>query len=159
MNEGARIGIGELARAAGVHVQTLRYYESEGLLVPSARTAGGQRRYTRDDQRRLQFIRHAREFGFSIEQIRELIELAADHDRSCAQIDAIARRHRDQVRHRIALLRELESELDRMLDECAGGRVTDCRVLETLGDHAQCAVEHGHAADAPDEDDAESPGP
>ncbi len=155
MNERARLGIGALARAAGVHVQTLRYYEAEGLLVPSARTAGGQRRYTRDDQRRLQFIRHAREFGFSIEQIRELIELSADHDRSCGQIDAIARRHRDQVRRRIILLRELESELDRMLGECAGGRVTDCRVLEILGDHSLCAVEHGHTTDAPDEDDAE----
>lgn len=152
MSEQARLGIGELARATGVHVQTLRYYEEKGLLVPSARTAGGQRRYTRADQRRLQFIRHAREFGFSIEQIRELIELSADHNRSCAEIDAIARRHRDLVRRRIALLREMENELDRMVNECAGGRVTDCRVLEILGDHALCMAEHGHATNTPAED-------
>lgn len=148
MNEQAYLTIGALARAAGVHVQTLRYYEREGLLVASARTAGGQRRYTQSDRRRLQFIRHAREFGFSIDQIRELTELSADHGRSCAEIDAIARRHRDRVRHRIRLLREMESELDRMVNECAGGRVTNCRVLEILGDHALCAVDHGHEGNA-----------
>ena len=146
MSQQALLGIGELARSAGVHVQTLRYYEAEGLLVPSARTAGGQRRYTRSDRKRLHFIRHAREFGFSIEQIRELIDLSSDQGRSCAEIDAIARRHRDLVRRRIALLRELEGELDRMVDECEGGRVTDCRVLEILGDHDLCRVEHGHDA-------------
>lgn len=154
MSEGktANLSIGALAQTAGVHVQTLRYYEKEGLLVASARTAGGQRRYTQADRRRLQFIRHAREFGFSIDQIRELIELSAEHGHSCAEIDAIARRHRDQVRHRIRLLREMESELDRMVNECAGGRVTSCRVLEILGDHALCAVDHGHSVHAEDED-------
>ncbi len=148
MSEDFPLTIGQLANQAGVHVQTLRYYENEGLLVPSARTAGGQRRYSRADCQRLHFIRHAREFGFSIEQIRELIDLAAQGNRSCAEIDAIARRHREDVRRRIRLLRELETELDRMVDECAGGRVTECRVLEVLGNHDLCRTDHGHAGES-----------
>jgi len=150
MNDQPEFSIGQLAGRAGVHVQTLRYYETEGLLVPSARTAGGQRRYTPADRQRLHFIRHAREFGFSIDQIRELLELAADERRSCGEIDEIARRHRELVRRRIHLLRELESELDRMVGECAGGRVTDCRVLEVLGDHHLCRVDHGHTGTTED---------
>lgn len=145
MSDDLQLTIGQLARRAGIHVQTLRYYEQQGLLMPSGRTAGGQRRYGAEAARRLHFIRHAREFGFSSDQIRELLELSADADRSCAEIDAIARRHREQVRHRIELLRELERELDRMLTECSGGRVTDCRVLEVLGDHDRCRTDHGHS--------------
>ena len=148
MHDTAHLSIGQLAQAAGVHAQTLRYYEAERLLVPSARTPGGQRRYTAADRRRLYFIRHAREFGFPIEQIRELLGLAADRERSCAEVDAIARRHRELVQRRIRLLQELDAELDRMVTECAGGRVTDCRVLEVLGDHDCCRADHGHAGEA-----------
>lgn len=144
MTVAADLTIGRLAREAGLHAQTLRYYEAEGLLVPSARTAGGQRRYSAADARRLHFIRHAREFGFSVEQIRELLALASEGERPCDEIDAIARRHREDVRRRIRLLRELEAELDRMVSECAGGRVTDCRVLEVLGNHHFCRADHGH---------------
>lgn len=152
MSRPSHLSIGALASAANVHVQTLRYYETQGLLVPGRRTPGGQRRYSEDDRRRLHFIRHAREFGFSIDQIRELLDLSADRERSCAEIDGIARRHRELVRRRIQLLRELESELDRMVSECAGGRVTDCRVLEILGDHSLCAADHGHDTGRPERD-------
>ncbi|MDZ7747914.1 MAG: MerR family DNA-binding protein [Halofilum sp. (in: g-proteobacteria)] len=145
MSTTAELTIGQLAGQAGLHVQTLRYYEGEGLLVPSARTPGGQRRYSAADARRLHFIRHAREFGFPVDRIRELLALAGEGERPCAEIDAIARRHRDEVRRRIRLLRELEAELDRMVSECAGGRVTDCRVLEVLGDHELCRADHGHS--------------
>ncbi len=145
MPDDQQLTIGQLARRAGIHVQTLRYYEHQGLLAPSGRTAGGQRRYDARAARRLHFIRHAREFGFATEQIRELLDLAGDSSRSCAEIDAIVRRHRELVRRRIELLQQLEGELDRMLSECSGGRVTDCRVLEALGDHARCSSEHGHA--------------
>ena len=144
MSRYPELSIGQLAARAGVHVQTLRYYDQQGLLPPSHRTDGGQRRYAEADLRRLHFIRHAREFGFPVERIRELLALSAEGDRSCAEVDAIAREHRAEVRRRIALLRELEAELDRMVSECAGGRVTDCRVLEVLGDHERCRHEHGH---------------
>lgn len=150
MTDQAPFTIGQLARQAGVHVQTLRYYEAQGLLVPSGRTAGGQRRYSDQAAQRLQFIRHAREFGFATDQIRELLDLAEDTERSCVEIDAIVRRQRESVRRRIELLQQLEGELDRMLGECSGGRVTDCRVLEALGDHDRCSSEHGHARPADD---------
>lgn len=151
MSGSAHLTIGALAQAAQVHVQTLRYYEAEGLLVPSGRTPGGQRRYSDDDRRRLHFIRHAREFGFSVEQIRELLDLAAERDRSCAQVDEVARRHRQSVRRRIELLRELEGELDRMIEECAGGCVSECRVLEVLGNHDLCGADHRPSTGAADE--------
>ena len=149
MSSSAPLTIGALARAAQVHVQTLRYYESEGLLTPTERTPGGQRRYSEADKRRLHFIRHAREFGFSVDQIRELLDLAADRERSCTEIDEVARRHRELVRRRIQMLTELERELDRMIGECAGGRVCECRVLEVLGDHQQCLSEHRHDPESP----------
>jgi DNA-binding transcriptional MerR regulator len=155
VTDSGHLTIGALARAAHVHVQTLRYYEAQGLLIPSARTPGRQRRYTDEDQRRLHFIRHAREFGFSVEQIRELLDLAADRNRSCEQVDEVARRHRQSVRRRIQLLQELEGELDRMINECAGGSVCDCRVLEVLGDHARCLSHHG----PPEDDDPEPVNP
>ncbi|MEX1081391.1 MAG: helix-turn-helix domain-containing protein [Halofilum sp. (in: g-proteobacteria)] len=141
----AALSIGQLAQSAGIHVQTLRYYEAQGLLAPSGRTAGGQRRYGAQAAQRLHFIRHAREFGFSTEQIRELLDLAGESSRSCEEVDAIVRRQRELVRRRIDLLQQLEGELDRMLSECSGGRVTECRVLEALGDHGRCASAHGHA--------------
>ncbi len=138
--------IGQLARETNLHAQTLRYYEHQDLLTPSARTAGGQRRYSAADRQRLHFIRHAREFGFPIDAIRELISLAHDDERSCADIDDIARRQQALVRRRIALLRELDAELERMIAACDGGQVADCRVLEVLGHHGYCHHNHGHDA-------------
>jgi len=134
--------IGALAGEAGVHVQTLRYYEAEGLLAPAARTDGGQRRYGEAQRRRLGFIRHAREFGFTLDQIRELLALADEGASDCRRIDAVARRQREAVRRRIRALEQLEGELDRMIGECDGGRGPGCRVLEVLGDHGQCRGEH-----------------
>jgi len=138
------LSIGRLAREAGVHVQTLRHYESLGLITPSARTEGGQRRYSPDDRRRVLFIRHAREFGFSLERIRAVLGLAESADR-CAGIDALAAEQLDAVRARIRRLQALEQELERMVDQCDGGPVQCCRVLEVLGDHAHCGCDHGHS--------------
>lgn len=141
----ARWTIGALAREAGLHVQTLRYYETEGLLAPSARTPGGQRRYGQAERRRLRFICHAREFGFALDQIRELLGLADEGTSDCRRVEAVARRQREAVRRRIAALQQLEGELERMIDECDGGRGPGCRVLEVLGDHGLCTSDHGHA--------------
>jgi DNA-binding transcriptional MerR regulator len=124
--------IGELARRTDVKVPTIRYYEQIGLLPPPPRSQGQQRRYGREAQARLAFIRHARALGFEIEDIRELLALNADPGRPCVDADKIAARHLAAVEQRIAQLQGLRAELHRMLDTCAGGCVADCRVLESL---------------------------
>ncbi|MDP6705775.1 MAG: helix-turn-helix domain-containing protein [Alphaproteobacteria bacterium] len=136
--------IGELARETGAKVQTIRYYETIGLLPEPVRTAGNQRRYGARDMERLAFVRHGRELGFPLEMIRELLSLADDPDRSCEAADCIASEQLAQVRSRIARLAALELELDRMVRQCRGGRIADCRVIEVLADHAQC-VAKAHA--------------
>ncbi len=136
------LSIGDLERATGVKATTIRFYEAEGMLPPPDRTAGGHRSYARTHLDRLGFIRHARELGFPMEDIRELLRLAdAAPDASCEGADVIARRHLAGVRARLARLRSLEAELVRMTG-CAHGRVAECRVIEVLADAA-----HGHCAD------------
>lgn len=97
-------GLGELARRSGYAVQTLRYYEQIGLMPKPPRTSGGQRRYGEDLLRRLLFIRHARDLGFEIEDIRSLLDLAGRPDQSCASVDAIAKAHLVSIDDKIARL-------------------------------------------------------
>lgn len=126
--------IGEAARKTGVKVPTIRYYESIGLLPTPPRTEGNRRLYDEDDLRRLAFIRHARELGFEVEAIRTLLALQDDPDQSCAAADAVARARLVEVEQRIARLSALRAELKRMLELCASGRISDCKVIETLAD-------------------------
>ena len=140
--------IGALARRTGAKVQTIRYYERIGLMPEPGRTAGGQRRYAEADLDRLAFIRHSRELGFGLEAIRELLDLGDDPDRSCEDVDAIARRQLQQVERRIARLEALRKELARMVEDCRGGRMAECRVLEVLRDHSECLTEHAAAPEA-----------
>jgi DNA-binding transcriptional MerR regulator len=128
----AGIPIGELSRQTGVKVPTIRYYEEIGLMPAPIRTEGKQRRYGAAEISRLHFIRHARELGFEVEAIRELLEMNAQPDRSCADVDALTRRHLTEVDRRIARLIAMRGELQRMLDECGQGRVCECRVIEAL---------------------------
>lgn len=139
--------IGALARATGTRVQTIRYYEGIGLMQVPGRSTGGQRRYTPADRDRLGFIRHARDLGFPLEAIRELLALADDPDRPCAEADAVARRHLAQVEARIRRLEALKTELSRMIAECAGDRIARCRVIEVLRDHGECLSDHDGGAE------------
>jgi len=135
--------IGRLGRAAGVKVPTIRYYEEIGLLPEAERSAGNQRLYPEAMLARLSFIRHARELGFPLAAIRDLLRLAAHPDRPCEEADRIAAEQLAAVRARIARLRALERELERMVASGAHGTVGECRVIEVLGNHALCADEHG----------------
>lgn len=139
------IAIGELSRRTGVKVPTIRYYEQVGLMPVPPRSAGSQRRYVEADVARLDFIRHSRELGFEIEAIRELLSMNAHPDRSCADVDLIARRHLAEVEHRIERLTALKGELSRMIDECGNGRVGECRVIATLTNHGRCDDQSRHA--------------
>jgi DNA-binding transcriptional MerR regulator len=138
---GQEIGIGDLARTTGCKVQTIRYYEEIGLMPEPARTAGNQRRYGRRHVDRLAFIRHSRELGFPLDAIRALLSLADRPDQPCSSVDSIARAQLKNVEHRIGRLQALKAELERMLEQCAGGTIRDCRVIEVLSDHAQCVAE------------------
>lgn len=131
--------IGELSRRAEVKVPTIRYYEQIGLLPPPPRTEGHQRRYGRSALERLAFIRHARELGFNVEAIRALLALQDNPDQSCATADKIAKARLIEVEKRITRLVALREELRRMIEECACGRVAECRVIEALADSG-----HGH---------------
>lgn len=138
------ISIGELSRRAGVKVPTIRYYEQMGLIPEPGRTASGQRRYGQADLDRLAFVRHARDLGFGIDAIRDLMRLSAHPDDPCADADRIAGDHLSDIRHKIARLKNLERELVRMLDHGSGTTIGQCRVIEALSNHEHC--EHGQTA-------------
>lgn len=135
------ISIGELSRRTGVKIPTIRYYEQMGLLDSPERSEGNQRRYSMDGLRRLSFIRHSRELGFSIEDIRELLELSQHPDSPCRNAHGIASRHLGEIRHRISRLKRLQKELQRV-SNCEADSIADCAVIETLADHAFCETEH-----------------
>jgi DNA-binding transcriptional MerR regulator len=134
--------IGELSRQTAVKVPTIRYYEQIGLLPEAPRTEGNRRLYGRSEVDRLNFIRHSRELGFEIDDIRELLAMAAQPQSSCHQADSIARNHLLEIDRRIASLTALKVELSRMVEECGHGRVCDCRIIEALADHSHCRSEH-----------------
>jgi DNA-binding transcriptional MerR regulator len=135
------IAIGELSRRAAVKVPTIRFYEERGLLPTPERTEGNRRTYGDADVRRLRFIRHARELGFEIEDIRTLLDLAGQPERPCAEADAIARKHLADIDDRIARLTGLRNEVRAMVGQCAGGHVRECRIIEVLADHGECLHE------------------
>ena len=125
--------IGDLARATGAKVVTIRYYERIGLLpVPARKGSGAYRSYGGADLGRLSFIRRARDLGFTLDQIRILLELAEQRDRDCADVDALARAHLAEVERKIADLSALRHELRDVIESCSRGTVADCRIIEAL---------------------------
>lgn len=124
--------IGQLAVAMGTKVETIRFYEKVGLLPAPARTAGNYRAYDQGHLNRLSFIRRSRDLGFSVDQVRALLGLADDRDRSCEAIDIIAKEHLNEIDRKIADLHALRRELDSMITQCSCGTVADCRIIEAL---------------------------
>ncbi|WP_420496907.1 MerR family transcriptional regulator [Sphingomonas sediminicola] len=124
--------IGKLARATATKVETIRYYEQIGLLPAPARSAANYRTYDEGHLRHLSFIRRARDLGFSIEQVRELMSLADRRDQSCMAVDRIANQHRAEIERKIIDLTALAGELDALIDSCSRNIVADCRILEAL---------------------------
>ena len=136
MSKDMPLRIGELARETGTNPPTIRYYEEIGLLPVPERQHGGQRRYGEEDRQRLTFIRQCREFGFPIEQVRSLVALTEDRDRSCMEARTIADEHLTAVREKLAELRKLERSLEGFIascdDACAGGAGPDCTILRDM---------------------------
>ncbi|MBL8647098.1 MAG: helix-turn-helix domain-containing protein [Sphingosinicella sp.] len=124
--------IGALGRATDTNVETIRYYERIGLLSKPPRTGGNYRAYGAPDLNRLSFIRRARDLGFSLDQVRALLELSDDKARDCATVDELARDHLAEVERKIADLEALKAALSDLIASCCGGTVADCRILEAL---------------------------
>lgn len=141
----ANVTIGQAADASRVKVTTIRFYEQRGLLPDTPRTASGRRVYDSAAIARLKFIRHARDLGFDLDDIADLLALSDDPSHDCSDADSIAQRQLRDVRARIAQLRTLETELARMVTSCHGGDVATCQVIESLSDHAHCASDHPRA--------------
>lgn len=135
MNKPAR-SIGVVAQQTGCSVPTIRYYEEIGLLPAGQRTDAGRRVYGDAAVRRLTFIRRCRDFGFSIEQVRELVGLVDQPDRPCVEVREIAARHLAQVQEKLTELQALEVSMVQFLNSCdaacAGGPSVDCAILEDL---------------------------
>lgn len=124
--------IGDLAGTTGTKVETIRYYERVGLLPAPARTRGNYRAYTAEHLGRLSFIRRSRDLGFTLDQIRALLDLADQRDRDCGAVDAIAREHLAEVERKIADLSALRRELRDLIGRCGHGTVAECRIIEAL---------------------------
>jgi DNA-binding transcriptional MerR regulator len=124
--------IGDLSRDAGVHIETIRYYERIGLLPAPARRPNGRRSYAEADARRLRFIRHARSLDFDIPAIRRLLSLQDNPEAPCGVATDIVTEQLAAVEERIAHLLHFRDELARMAKDCGQNRVADCRIIETL---------------------------
>lgn len=134
---GKPITIGALARDSGVNPETIRFYERSGLLPSPQRSAAGYRHYQQMDVRRLRFIRRGRELGFSLEEIRSLLELAAHPQNPCASADQMVREHLDAIAARIRDLQNMQAELSKLAG-CQSGHAEHCRLLEALDDRHCC---------------------
>lgn len=125
--------IGELARITRTKTETIRFYEKEGLLPRAARTAANYRSYGKEHGQRLSFIRRARDLGFRLDDVRELLTLADDRARPCGAVDEITTRHLEEIDAKIADLAKMRAELARMLASCRQNIIGDCRIIESLG--------------------------
>ncbi|WP_454633552.1 MerR family transcriptional regulator [Bradyrhizobium cenepequi] len=122
----------ELAQRTGCNLETVRYYEKVGLLPEPPRTTSGYRSYDTSHERRLRFVLRARELGFSLDEIRELLRLVDERDQPCAEARAVAAAHLEDVQAKIADLTRMERVLKGVVARCADGTLQECPLIETL---------------------------
>jgi MerR family mercuric resistance operon transcriptional regulator len=126
------LAIGTLARLTGCKVETIRYYERIGILPEPPRNSGGQRRYRAWHLKRLNFVRRARDLGFTLADVRGLLRLVDEQDHSCEEVRTMALGHLEAVRARLADLEAMETVLGEMVARCEGGKVPDCPIIDAL---------------------------
>jgi MerR family transcriptional regulator, mercuric resistance operon regulatory protein len=131
-NSAPFLPIGALAARTGCKIETIRYYERIGLLAPPLRSAGGHRIYGTAHLMRLNFIRRARDLGFTLDAVRSLLRLAEDRDRPCGEVRDLAASHLEEVRAKIADLDKMAQVLSDMITRCADNTRPDCPLIETL---------------------------
>ncbi len=133
MSDTSTLKIGALAQAAGVGVETIRFYERKGLLPEPPRTRSGYRQYLGDSVDRVKFIRRAQGLGFALREISELLDLRVDEVAACGPVEAQAREKLQQVAGKIEALRRIETALQRLVEACEAREPTsDCPILEEL---------------------------
>ena len=126
--------IGELARATGCGIETIRYYEHEGLLPKPGRTSGNFRRYVQEHVEQLSFIRHCRSLDMALNEIRILLRIRSAPEKNCGEVNALLEIHIGHVEERIAELRSLEGQLRALREKCSSGRsAKHCGILQGLG--------------------------
>lgn len=135
-----QFGIGALSSRSGVNIETIRYYEREGLLPNPPRTPGGHRSYTPDHLKRLIFIRRSRQLGFSMEQVRNLLSLVTS-GYTCGDVQTLTMQHLEDVRNKIADLRRMERSLIRISSACEGGKIAECPIIDALMDFDGRAID------------------
>ncbi len=124
--------IGELAKATGTKAETIRYYEREGILPVADRTDSNYRDYSDEHLAALTFVRRARQLGFSMAQVRELLALSDQDDKPCEDVDKFVHRQLVEVKRKIADLTALHEDMEQMLRSCQADRIGECRIVESL---------------------------
>lgn len=126
--------IGQVAKRAGVGVETIRFYEREGLIAePERRPSSRYRQYPPQAVRRVRFIRHAKDLGFTLKEIHELLELRVDPESTCADVRQRARDKVADIEERVESLQRMKAALERLAKKCRGkGPTTECPILEEL---------------------------
>ena len=132
--------IGAVAKRTGLGIQTVRFYEREGLLEEPPRSSSGYRTYDESAVRRLGFIRRAQELGFSLKEIRELISLEQNEDADCDQVRGIANAKLDTIEDKIADLKRMQAALEKVVRSCTGGgTIRDCVIMDCLQTENGCS--------------------
>lgn len=134
--------IGQLAKECDCKVQTLRYYEEIKLIPTPGRNSGNQRVYSESHRKRVNFIRHSRQLGFSLDQTRQILSLSDEPNQSCSEVNSIAEAHLSDVVYKIERLNDIRKELERMVCACSANKISECRIIEILSDHSLCHFEH-----------------
>lgn len=124
--------IGSVAATAGVPPKTIRYYESIGLVAPAGRRANGYRRYSETEIRTLSFIKRARSLGFSVKEVRELLDLWRNRSRKSSAVKAIASKHMEALDRKIEELQSMRAALAHLVKRCHGDARPDCPILGEL---------------------------
>ena len=125
--------ISQLAKRGGVNLQTVRYYERQGLLAPASRTEAGYRIFSSESVRRIRFIKRAQELGFSLKEIKDLLSLRIDAHTTQADIRKRTRTKIADVEQKILHLQAIHASLLRLAEDCSGcGSLKECPILESL---------------------------
>lgn len=126
------MNIGQASRQTGISAKMIRYYEEMGILAPAQRSSAGYRVYSEHDLKTLHFLRHARDLGFSSEQMKDLVALWKDEHRHSAEVKVLANKHIDALKQKIAQLRHMVDLLEQASEACRGDQQHECAILESL---------------------------